>query len=60
MDELTKDFLQESNENLDRLDKDFVKLEKEPDNPELLKSIFRTIHTLKAPAGFWDSRSWKS
>lgn len=52
MDELIKDFLQESTENLDRLDQDFVKLESEPDNPELLKSIFRTIHTIKGTCGF--------
>jgi two-component system chemotaxis sensor kinase CheA len=52
MDDLIKDFLQESTENLDRLDQDFVKLESEPDNPELLKSIFRTIHTIKGTCGF--------
>ncbi|MGB9419989.1 MAG: Hpt domain-containing protein, partial [Candidatus Acidiferrum sp.] len=52
MDELIKDFLQESTENLDRLDQEFVKLESEPENPELLKSIFRTIHTIKGTCGF--------
>jgi two-component system, chemotaxis family, sensor kinase CheA len=52
MDDLIKDFLQESTENLDRLDQDFVKLESEPENPELLKSIFRTIHTIKGTCGF--------
>ncbi|MGB2636130.1 MAG: chemotaxis protein CheA, partial [Candidatus Acidiferrum sp.] len=52
VDELTKEFLQESTENLDRLDQDFVKLENDPENPELLKSIFRTIHTIKGTCGF--------
>ena len=52
MDELIKDFLQESTENLDHLDQDFVKLEGEPENLELLKSIFRTIHTIKGTCGF--------
>jgi two-component system, chemotaxis family, sensor kinase CheA len=52
VDELIKDFLQESTENLDRLDQDFVKLESEPENPELIKSIFRTIHTIKGTCGF--------
>ncbi|HTP69524.1 MAG TPA: chemotaxis protein CheW [Dongiaceae bacterium] len=52
MDDLIKDFLQESRENLDHLDQDFVKLESEPDDPELLKSIFRTIHTIKGTCGF--------
>ncbi len=52
MDDLTKEFLQESSENLDRLDQDFVKLESDPGNPELVKSIFRTIHTIKGTCGF--------
>ena len=51
-DDLTKEFLQESSENLDRLDQDFVKLESDPGNPELVKSIFRTIHTIKGTCGF--------
>jgi len=52
MDDLIKDFIQESTENLDRLDQDFVKLEHDPGNRELLKSIFRTIHTIKGTCGF--------
>jgi len=52
VDELVKDFLLESTENLDRLDQDFVKLESDPENRELLKSIFRTIHTIKGTCGF--------
>jgi two-component system, chemotaxis family, sensor kinase CheA len=52
MDELVKDFLQESTENLDRLDQEFVHLESDPSNSELLGSIFRTIHTIKGSCGF--------
>ena len=52
MDELVKDFLQESTENLDRLDQEFVHLESDPGNSELLGSIFRTIHTIKGSCGF--------
>jgi two-component system, chemotaxis family, sensor kinase CheA len=52
MDDLVREFLLESYENLDRLDQDFVKLETEPGNLELLKSIFRTIHTIKGTCGF--------
>ena len=52
MDELIKEFVQESSENLDRLDQDFVKLESDPGNLELLKSIFRAIHTVKGTCGF--------
>ncbi|HEY3619486.1 MAG TPA: chemotaxis protein CheA [Candidatus Sulfotelmatobacter sp.] len=52
MDEIVKDFLIESNENLDRLDQELVKLEAEPSSKELLASIFRTIHTIKGSCGF--------
>lgn len=52
MDDLIKEFIQESSENLDRLDQDFVKLESDPSNRELLKSIFRTVHTIKGTCGF--------
>jgi two-component system, chemotaxis family, sensor kinase CheA len=48
----TREFLLESYESLDRLDQEFVKLESDPGNLELLKSIFRTIHTIKGTCGF--------
>ncbi|HEX2230386.1 MAG TPA: chemotaxis protein CheW [Candidatus Binatia bacterium] len=51
MDDLTKDFLVESYENLDRMDRDFVELEKNP-SKEILDSIFRSIHTIKGTCGF--------
>jgi two-component system chemotaxis sensor kinase CheA len=52
LDELVKEFLVESWENLDRLDQDFVALEKDASAPERLASIFRTIHTIKGTCGF--------
>src|SRR6202795_4974452 len=52
MDDLIKEFLVESNENLDRLDSELVKLETDPSSQELLSSIFRTIHTIKGTCGF--------
>jgi len=52
MDEIVKDFLIESGENLDRLDQELVKLESEPSSKELLAGIFRTIHTIKGSCGF--------
>lgn len=52
MDEIVKDFLIESNENLDRLDQELVKLESNPSSAELLSSIFRTIHTIKGTCSF--------
>jgi len=50
--EIVKEFLVESYENLDRLDRDLIALEKDPGNPEILASVFRTIHTIKGTSGF--------
>jgi two-component system chemotaxis sensor kinase CheA len=52
MDDIVKDFLVESCENLDRLDCNLVVLEKDPTSRDLLADIFRTIHTLKGTCGF--------
>lgn len=52
MDDIVKDFLVESNENLDQLDRDLVTLEKDPTDRDILASIFRTIHTIKGTSGF--------
>lgn len=52
MDDIIKDFLIESRENLDRLDQELVSLESDPTSKELLGSIFRTIHTIKGSCGF--------
>jgi two-component system, chemotaxis family, sensor kinase CheA len=51
-DEIVKEFLVESYENLDRLDLDLIALEKKPGDRETLASIFRTIHTIKGTSGF--------
>ena len=52
MDEVLKEFLVESYENMDRLDRDLVSLEERPDDKQILGSIFRTIHTIKGTSGF--------
>ena len=52
MDAIIKEFLAESAENLDQLDRDFVTLEKEPNNREVFARVFRTIHTIKGTCGF--------
>ena len=50
--EIVKEFLVESYENLDRLDRDLVGLEKNPQDREALGGVFRTIHTIKGTCGF--------
>ena len=51
-DDIVKEFLVESYENLDRLDRDLITLEKNPSDREVLASVFRTIHTIKGTSGF--------
>ncbi len=52
VDEIVREFLIESYENLDQLDQDLIALESNPGSRELLSSIFRTIHTIKGTSGF--------
>ena len=40
-------FLQEADEQLQTLDEDIIRLEKESNNPDLMQEIFRAVHTLK-------------
>src|ERR1051326_2718213 len=50
--EIIREFLVESYENLDQLDRDLVALEQDPSAREVLDSIFRTSHTIKGTCGF--------
>jgi two-component system chemotaxis sensor kinase CheA len=52
MDDLLSEFLTETNENLSVLDVELVRLEQNPNNPELLSNIFRLVHTIKGTCGF--------
>jgi len=49
---ILQEFLVECTEGIDRLDQEFVALEKSPEDESLLASIFRTIHTIKGTCGF--------
>jgi two-component system chemotaxis sensor kinase CheA len=51
--EFIDEFLVESTENLDQLDKDLLALEATPGDPQRLASIFRTVHTIKGNSGFF-------
>ncbi len=50
--ELIREFLTDSKDNLARLDQEMVKLERRPADQPLLASVFRTIHTIKGTCGF--------
>jgi two-component system chemotaxis sensor kinase CheA len=50
--EIVGEFLLESHENLDQIDRDLVHLEQDPDSRDLISRIFRAIHTIKGTSGF--------
>ena len=52
MDDLLRDFLAETGENLDLVDTQLVRFEQEPDNIRILENIFRLVHTIKGTCGF--------
>jgi two-component system chemotaxis sensor kinase CheA len=52
LDEVVREFLVESAENLDQLDRDLVSLERDPGSRELLANVFRAVHTIKGTTGF--------
>ena len=51
-DDLTREFLIESQEGLDRMERCLTDLEKKPDDSSLLAEIFRSVHTIKGTTGF--------
>ena len=52
MDDLLREFLTETGENLDRVDAELVRFEREPNNADILGNIFRLVHTIKGTCGF--------
>ena len=52
MDDLTREFLIESQEGLDRMERCLTDLEERPQDKELLGEIFRYVHTIKGTTGF--------
>ncbi len=52
MDDLLQEFLTESHEHLDTVDRQIVEFERDPSNNEILRNIFRLVHTIKGTGGF--------
>ena len=50
--DIVKEFLIESYDNLDKLDDDLLALENNPGDRDRLASLFRTVHTIKGTSGF--------
>ena len=51
MDELTREFLIESQEGLDRMERCLTELEERPQDVGLIGDIFRSVHTIKGTTG---------
>jgi two-component system chemotaxis sensor kinase CheA len=52
LDELTREFLIESQEGLDRMERCLTELEERPEDAGLIGDIFRSVHTIKGTTGF--------
>ena len=52
VDNLTREFIAESLEALERTDQCLMELETRPGDPDLTAEIFRTVHTIKGSTGF--------
>lgn len=52
MDDLIVEFITETNEGLQQLDTDLLKLEQNPNDKDLISKIFRLMHTIKGTCGF--------
>lgn len=52
MDDLLSEFLTETNESLDTVDVELVRLEQNPNDKAVLDNIFRLVHTIKGTCGF--------
>ncbi|MDX1963826.1 MAG: chemotaxis protein CheW [Pirellulales bacterium] len=50
--EAAREFIIECYDNLDLMDRDLLALEQSPGSTNLLRGIFRTMHTIKGGAGF--------
>jgi two-component system chemotaxis sensor kinase CheA len=52
MDDLLREFLSETSEGLEVIDRDLVEIERNPSDREILARIFRVLHTIKGTSGF--------
>lgn len=51
--DILQDFLVEAKEGILKLEEEFVELERNRENLEIVKSLFRTMHSLKGASGFF-------
>ncbi|MCP4294679.1 MAG: hypothetical protein GY786_03645, partial [Proteobacteria bacterium] len=59
-DEIVQEFIVETDEGLQQLEVDFLTLEKEPGNTDILNNSFRVIHTIKGTSSFLGFKNLES
>jgi two-component system, chemotaxis family, sensor kinase CheA len=52
MDEILREFLTETSDSIESVDRELVRFEREPNNETVLAHIFRLVHTIKGTCGF--------
>ncbi|MCP8940931.1 chemotaxis protein CheW [Alsobacter sp. SYSU M60028] len=52
MDDILREFVTETSESIENVDRELVRLEQEPNNEQVLRHIFRLVHTIKGTCGF--------
>jgi len=50
--EFLQDFIMEAKDHIENIDSQVIELEKNPENEEIIHSMFRSFHTIKGLAGF--------
>jgi len=58
--DILQDFLVEAKEGITKLEEGFIELEKDPKKGEVLKELFRTMHSLKGASGFFGFKTLES
>ena len=58
--DILQDFLVEAKEGITNLEEGFIELEKDKKNIEILRALFRTMHSLKGAAGFFGFKTLES
>lgn len=59
MDELLREFLTETSEHIDIVDAQLVRFEQDTNNDEILRNVFRLVHTIKGTCGFLGLPGWR-
>ena len=52
MDEILRDFVTETVDSIESVDRELVRLEQDPNDEAILANIFRLVHTIKGTCGF--------